>query len=210
MIVLHVSDNHGLLERLDPTAQLVVHSGDFLPSFSRGNRAIEFLRQEEWVNNNKNRLTSWLGNRPFLYTPGNHDFFDPCPVMRSWGVDAHNLWVDGGRAITPCVQTEGFPWVNHFTGEWNYEIGPSDMLTRARVIPPCEMLVAHGPIYGVLDRNALGQRCGSLEIRHWLQNHELPPKWYLHGHIHESCGWRLWARGLRVSNAATTQRRIKL
>lgn len=210
LIALHVSDNHGFLEKLDPTAEVIIHSGDFLPSFSRGIRAIEIPRQQEWISTNKDRLAAWIGGRPFLYTPGNHDYVDPCPIMRGWGLDAWNLYEDGPRAVTPSIQAAGFPWVNHFTGEWNYEIGPSDMLTRARQIPPCEMLVAHGPIYGVLDRNAYGTRCGSLEIRHWLQNHEQPPLWYLHGHIHEARGYQPWSRGLRVSNAATIQRRIHL
>lgn len=91
MRALHVSDTHGLLERLDSSAEIILHSGDFLPNRSRGIMPIEKSFQESWVHGNRKKLVDWIGDRRFVFTPGNHDYIDPCGQLREYGIDAHNL-----------------------------------------------------------------------------------------------------------------------
>ncbi len=211
LTVCHVSDSHGWLgDPLLGDFDVVVHSGDFLPNRTRGILNIERPFQEQWIRANAVKINAWLRHRPVLITHGNHDFINSVPVLESIGVEAYCL--DDQRVEFGGHVFYGFPHVPHFTGEWNYETSDRELKARLDAIDPegVEVLVAHSPIFGVLDRNAQGQRCGSTPMRKWLQNLPHVPEHYLCGHIHESNGRMLWSRGIHVSNAATTQRLITL
>ncbi len=204
--ICHVSDTHGYLVPL-MAADVVVHSGDFMPSFTRGIRACEVPRQERWVADNMPRLKAWIGDRPFLFVPGNHDYYDPIQAMVDAGIDARDVT---GTTFLGCHRVYGFPYVPVFTGEWNYEIFEDDIARRFDT-EGADIVIAHSPIYGVLDRNAQGGRCGSKAIRAYLQDPaNAAPEWYLCGHIHESAGTQGWSRGIKISNAATTRRVITI
>jgi len=207
--ILHISDTHGYMPELRGDFDVVVHSGDLLPNKTFGIRRVEETFQANWLEALAPQLKKWLGAKPFLFCPGNHDFVDPIPYLRAAGVSAHS--------IADClfelkgVRFYGFPWVPVF-GSWNYMVSSEER--RARLAPALELLdegkidvfVAHGPMRGVLDRNGDGERCGSRVMREAMQNAKIPPKLFLHGHIHESAGVHGWSRGVIVSNAACVQR----
>ncbi len=213
MKILHISDTHGGMPSLLADGDVIVHSGDLLPNRSFGMRQIEETFQPYWIDDRAKRLKAWIGDRPFLYTPGNHDYVDPTPRMREAGIDARLLC--NGSAEIDGVTFYGSPWTPTFS-DWNWMCGPVEL--RHHLAPAVEMLeqgaidvfVSHGPMYGVLDRNAGGFRCGSEVIRDIMQTVRRPPKLFLHGHIHEAAGLQGWSRGVIVSNAACTQRCIYL
>jgi len=219
MKILHVSDTHGGMPRLSAHADVVVHSGDFLPNVSFGMPVLEQAFQPRWLEAEGARLRAWIGNRPFLFCPGNHDFVDPVPYLRAAGVDAHsicNTFLD-----YEGIGFYGFPWVPvcgpyGSRPAWNWMASAAER--RARLAPAVELLnqgaidvlVTHGPMRGVLDRNDYGERCGSRVLREVLQSARHPPKLLLHGHIHESAGILRWRKHTRVSNAACTQRILEI
>jgi Icc-related predicted phosphoesterase len=206
----HVSDNHGYLPKLIGEG-LVVHSGDFLPNRSRI-RLIEESFQPQWIRDNAEQLKQWLGDRTMLITPGNHDFIDPARSMQEIGLSVWNI--DRALMTVEGIRFRGFSPVPYFTGEWNHEYPRRqledlvDSFGTEHRGDAADVIVAHSPIFGVLDRNGQGERCGSLPMRKLLQIVTPAPKYYLHGHIHESAGHVGWSRGIMVSNAATTQRII--
>jgi len=202
--ILHISDTHGLLPELRTGADIIVHSGDFLPNRTRGVRAIEEPFQAQWIRDNADRLKAWLGGRPFLFCQGNHDFIDPVPELKEAGINAIDLTM---QYIVEHngVRFFGFPWVKYFTGEWNWEAEERDIVRHLRLVPPVDVLVTHGPIYGVLDQNIYRTRCGSQALKDFLRDVPTPPKYVLHGHIHEAAGHTGWSRGIIVSNAAGIQ-----
>ncbi len=213
MKVLHVSDTHGGMPALAADGDVVVHSGDLLPNRTYGIRPVEETFQAAWLTANATRLRAWLGSRPFLFCPGNHDYVDPVPALRAAGVDAHSL---AERTLEiGGVRFYGFPWTAEFCG-WNWMCGPREM--RERLAPAVDLLdrgeidvfVGHGPMFGVLDRNADGERCGSKVVRDAMQIVRQPPRLFMHGHIHEAAGVQGWSRGMTVSNAATTQRVLEI
>lgn len=198
---------------LSSEGDVIVHSGDLLPNRSFGFSAIEETFQPCWLETEADRLRAWIGSRPFLFCPGNHDFVDPVPYLRAAGVDARSICdsfldVDG-------VGFYGFPWVPIF-GSWNWMANSAER--RHRLAPAVDLLnqgaidvfVGHGPMYGVLDRNGNEERCGSHVVREALQDVRHPPKLFLHGHIHEAAGLIGWSRGVIVSNAACTQRVLEV
>ncbi len=200
--IAHISDTHGYLTRLPPDIDLIVHSGDFLPNRSY-NRIIEQAFQPQWIEDNTENLKRWIGDKPFLITHGNHDFIDSVPYLQSIGVDAHRL--DDRRYVHDRITFHGFPYVPYFTGIWNYETPPMDLTTRTEAIDleGVDFLVAHSPIYGILDMNRSGTRCGSKPMRKFLQTSKHVPSYYLTGHIHESHGYKHWSRDIQVYNSAT-------
>ncbi len=218
MKITHVSDTHGALWRPDTQGEVIVHSGDMMPNRTRGIVPIEVAYQECWTTGNLPTLARVIGSRPFLYVPGNHDYYDPCPRMREAGINAWNLngvgLHFGTASCTAGLRFAGFQYVPYFTGEWNYEVSATEMAARFDPVVALhpDILVCHSPIYGVLDRNVEGERCGSTVIRNRMMSlfHDGPglPKAYLHGHIHERGGsFQDW-NGMLVSNAATTVREI--
>lgn len=209
--ILHISDTHGLLPEPQGDFDVVVHSGDFLPNYSAGIRHLEVCTQKNWLEDNAPRFSPHYWTKPFLVCPGNHDYIDVVPTLRGLGIDA--------RSINECIDTIdgvtflGFPWTPEFCG-WNWMCGREDMARRLKLVENflngTDVLVTHGPSYGILDRNRDGDRCGCPELRRVLQDTKHPPKLHLHGHIHESAGLLTLPNGITVSNAACTQRILTL
>lgn len=214
MRILHVSDTHGHFRQpLSGDVDVVVHSGDFLPNKSRGNRPVEEVFQSAWVRGHADGIRRWLGGRKLLVCSGNHDFVDVAEELQAVGVDATCL--DDRIVDVDGVAFYGFPWVPTFTGEWNFEaseeglsaaLAPFDELTNQGAV---DIFVSHGPMHGILDCNLYGKRCGSRSLRWSLLAARHLPKAMLHGHIHESVGTVMWS-GMLISNAAQTSRVVEV
>lgn len=198
----------------------IVHSGDFCPNFSRGIRAIEEPRQEQWLRDNADRISAWLKNIPVLFVPGNHDFVDIPKILNDCGlstiIDICKKDSKGKPVPVDFMGKKiyGSPWVPYFTGEWNYELedDKEELAVKEVLSIKPDIIVSHSPIYGVLDRNGQGTRCGSRQWKWQLEEQMLNgyvPAYYLHGHIHESNGIMRW-KGIVVSNAATTANVIEI
>ncbi len=212
MKLLHISDTHGATPPLLDGPSLVVHSGDFMPNQTRGGPT-ERAYQRNWIGHHKERLKRWLDGRTFLLCRGNHDFYDPCEDMARHGIDA--------RSITnKIVEAEGlrfygFPYVNAMAGEWFGELLGQDMYDAIRPVVDAfnenraDVLVAHCPPYGVLDKS-YGTRCGSQAMADAISyRFQRLPLAYLCGHIHEHHGATL-LNWMLVSNAATVQRIVEV
>lgn len=227
MRLLHVSDNHSILYPLKEieTCDVVVHSGDFLPNtrsvHTSGSLGAEKAFQKSWVIRNIPQLKDWLQGKPFLLTPGNHDFIDPCEIMRQEGIDARNLTEN----IVTFGDTRfyGFPYIPWMGGGWNFEEFPPamiekvDKLVRQANDELFDVIVAHCPPFGIMDKNHWGQNCGNQAMMRALEGKfSFWPKAYLCGHIHESHGMGYLEspssteEKMLISNAATTQRIIEL
>ncbi len=208
--IVHVSDTHGYLSPLPPDAQVVVHSGDFLPNKTFGVWSIERAFQPTWIEQNAEQIKRWVRDRPFLITHGNHDYIDSVPFLRAIGVDAHCL--DDVRYVHDGIVFHGFPHVPFYTGQWNYETSNRELEARTQAIDleGVNVLVSHSPFYGVLDMNRKGIRCGSKPMRHRMQHSSHVPEYFLCGHIHESNGRQAWSRGIQVYNSATVQHMIDI
>lgn len=210
----HVSDTHGLLYGIDGDAEVLLHTGDFMPSFSRGIKPIEEFRQTEWIHDKAEELVRWIGSRPFIFVPGNHDYIDPCPELRMYGIQCHNLYTEGPIVIDG-KRIVGFPYVHLFTGEWNFELRMEAFAAamgdlRDTMDVPSDIVMTHSPIEGVLDRNHRGTRCGSPLLRALAEQVFHPPKVWLSGHLHESAGKCGWKRGIVCYNSATIYQSFEL
>lgn len=212
MKILHISDTHGSFPPfMQGEYDVIVHSGDLLPNKTRGNRDTELEFQKDWLRRNISRFDRWIGTKPFLFCPGNHDYFNPIPALKMAGFEAIDLANEFIEYMG--VKFYGFPWVPRFTGEWNYELYNLDLRDKVweALAQGAEVLVAHCPPYGLLDHNVYGECCGSLPLTDYINYEAGPkPKWILSGHLHESGGGVAMFNGITVVNSATTCRIIEV
>lgn len=221
MLICHVSDTHSFFPTIPAEAELIVHSGDLCPNLTRGNREIEVPYQTEWLREKAATFKDWIGNRPFLFTRGNHDFVpNLCEILQEYEINAIDLT---SRKVTVAgIRFYGFPFIPFIDGEWNGECTSEQMSRevnhlKIQLIDGLDVLVAHAPPYGILDADfvirtenqeivpAWANRFGNRQLTN-LFSYDLEdryfPKYLLCGHVHESYG-RAEFFGMQVSNAAT-------
>lgn len=226
MKIAHVSDSHSFLVPIPAEADIIVHSGDFLPNMTRdfyGDQAkisMERRFQRIWIEANTPKLIEWIGNRKFIFSAGNHDWVDPTPLMRKAGIDA--VCVDNEVYLYEGISFYGFPFIPWIDGEWNFECEPDTMRRRIRMLKDIltdnkiDILVAHSPPYGILDCRIVtrliddsitftDQKCGNVQLTDLLMYMEEArlPKFVLSGHLHNHYGV-VNEMGITFSNAATT------
>lgn len=216
----HVSDTHGRLPLLRGRADIVVHSGDFMPNrfdemlpdpvSKKSLRGVPYEEEEfqtEWVDRNASALKEWIGGREFLFCAGNHDFIDPTPRMRAEGIKATNItsrthWEVG----VPFI---GFPWCPYDVRPWNYAITVQDMKRETERLKQMlieggaeSILVAHCPPAGFFDMSR-GISYGNTSLATLLSfGTQDPPLALLCGHIHADHGMA-YEDGMLISQAAT-------
>lgn len=179
MRVCCISDTHNN-EIEVPECDLLIHAGDATMRGSKKELA---------------RFFHWFGDSPAthkVFVPGNHDREcerDPDSISRM-------AWTYGVRLLN-CeavdiegVRVYGYPWQPRFF-DWAFNADPHELSQRASEIPECDILVSHGPPYGIGDRV---DRPGPREDPHvgdpylLRRIREIKPKYVVYGHIHEGYG----------------------
>lgn len=217
MKIMHVSDTHGYFPELDGEFDLVVISGDFLPNkfvhvfCSRSKECYMYERkfQYEWVFQNAEKIKLWTKNKPIVFCMGNHDFFNPCRLLKDMGVYIVDA-TDQFHAVLGA-NFYGFPYVPILNGIWNNERSGQDMhdeiqkmqkrLIDLNKFGSIDVFIAHCPPYGILDRVG-NENIGSVHLANLL-TYSFPklPKLFLCGHVHESNGL-MEMDEMKISNAA--------
>ncbi|HXI19444.1 MAG TPA: metallophosphatase domain-containing protein [Gemmatimonadales bacterium] len=181
MRLVLISDTHGLHRQMPalPAGDLLVHAGD-LTAAGTLEQVAEFC--------------SWFGGLPHSHKvviAGNHDFAFERDATRAEALipDGVTYLRDAGVTIEG-LRMWGSPWQPWFQ-DWAFNLrrGPELAAKWAQIPEDVQVLVTHGPPYGVLDRT-LGPPprrvgCEALAAR-------LPAltrlRLHLFGHIHEAYG----------------------
>lgn len=218
MRILHVSDTHGGLPRLHGTFDLIIHSGDFFPDMTT-DRTKSMALQLDWMSRHMSDINQWLQGTPMLFVLGNHDWLHPElmeQTLQSEGIKAtslHNKIVN-----YQGLNFYGFPYVPVINGMFNYECGIDGMTEEVDAMVSVlnehyvDILVAHAPMYKVLDLTRGNVNIGSTVISNafdYKLKKEMVPTHYLCGHCHEANGITIH-NGMLVSNAACTYHVIEV
>lgn len=189
MKIVCLSDTHTRHKKLVvPDGDVLVHTGDFC---SQG-------KVWEWTD--FFRWFSGLPHKHKLFIAGNHDLtFEQVqqPPMRLNGVDYlmdSSIEIDG-------VKFYGAPWTPRFF-DWAFNVDRGDPIgEKWKLIPDdTNVLLTHGPPFGILDLVPRGERVGCERLRQRVD--ELPNlKLHVFGHIHYSYGMTL-REGRTFVNAA--------
>lgn len=182
MKLVCISDTHGDHEMLDlPSGDVLIHAGD-LTAHGEKQETVRFMR--------------WLGEQSFAYKlciAGNHDRF-----MESEPASSSQLALDNGVVLLndSGFQVEGLQfWGSPITPkflDWSFMRDPGESIeSHWRMIPEStDVLITHGPPFGILDR--IHRDSGEIEctgcpsLLERVQH--ITPRVHIFGHIHEGNG----------------------
>lgn len=178
MKIVIISDTHGQHAKLKlPKGDLLIHAGDISDT---GNTTDTL------------RFLNWFGRQDFahkIFIAGNHDFFfereTPATVQQT--IPAGITYLNDSGATINGLQFWGSP-VTPWYQNWAFNRYPGDDINRHWNLIPAgtDILITHGPVFGILDKNAAGQHIGCKDLQVKMQ--EIKPRLHIFGHIHEGYG----------------------
>jgi predicted phosphodiesterase len=177
-----LADLHGYLP-YPVQADLAVIAGDLCPEGT-------FIDQYAWFYTHFQRwLLTW--ECEVVYIAGNHDY-----LMARWpgkfpGLPWHTYLQDSTAA--PLLSWEyrphqftrvhGMPWSLPYG---QYEFMANEAMISWKLPSQTDILVSHGPAYGIGDVGYRKQHAGSRALLEWIK--QTKPKLVVHGHIYEGYG----------------------
>jgi Icc-related predicted phosphoesterase len=179
--IVCISDTHGMHGEIEvPAGDLLVHAGDV----SQRGRVEEIRGFGRWL--------AGLPHRRKILVAGNHDFLfqDEPELARELVQDDSVTYLQDSGTEFEGLRIWGSPWQPWFH-DWAFNLRPGEPLARVwRQIPAeTDLLVTHGPPFGVLDRVGRGgMSVGCEELTRRLTR--LDVKLHVFGHIHEAHGVR--------------------
>lgn len=215
MKIIHVSDTHGslplLCEAFSQRADLIIHTGDFLPNYGRVrtfrgelvDSLLEESYQQNWLERHSDLLVTYL-KAPLLLVRGNHDFVSPSDSLRSKGASVLELSDNESSIQFGGLVFGGFRQIPFIIGEWSgeeHDLSPH--IQRALQGDP-NVLVTHTPPAQILCD---GYGCPPLSSALFYGEHRI--RTHLFGHAHNS-GGIAETGGITFSNAACTFRKLTL
>ena len=175
MRLVVISDTHHKHTKVKvPKGDVLIHCGDFMGSSLNEKHFYDFL--------------TWFGGQPHkhkLLVPGNHDGILERNAYQAYFHHISNLNINLmllNTIVIDGVSFSGYCYTKPFNN-WFFQ----EDKDYARWIRPCDVLITHGPPYGVNDKNTNGSHCGSKYLSEWVAKNK--PKYHFHGHIHETYGY---------------------
>ncbi len=187
MIVDCISDLHGFTPKL-AGGDLLLVCGDLT--------ARDLPEQYE-------RFLAWLKEQPYrckVVVAGNHDGLLESGDVTIQGPSIHYL-------CDSMIEFEGLKiWGSPYTPtfqSWHFmrDRGP-DIKKHWDLIPSgIDILVTHGPPFGIFDKNMQQTPCGCLDLRKAVEE-RIKPRLHTFGHIHEGAENRALINGTIFVNAS--------
>lgn len=175
MRIVCISDTHSRHDAITiPDGDVLVHAGD---ATGRGKRAeIE-------------AFDAWLGKLPHKHKvviAGNHDFaFERDAQARTW--IRHATYLQDEEITVAGLRIYGSPWQPRFF-DWAFNLDRGRQLGEvwAKIPAGLDVLLTHGPPFGILDRCADGRQVGCEDLLEAVRLKR--PRLHVFGHIHEAYG----------------------
>jgi Icc-related predicted phosphoesterase len=178
MKIVSISDTHNRHGELTVAAgDVLIHAGDVslrgtVPEIS------DFL--------------DWFSGQPHqhkIFIAGNHDFFferKTAEEIRS-KIPTSIVYLNDSGVVIEGMRVWGSP-VTPWFYDWAFNRARgSEIREHWDLIPPgTDILVTHGPVFGVLDKTADGLRGGCKDLLRVVE--EVKPRLHICGHIHEAYG----------------------
>lgn len=196
MKITFISDTHNKHEQIErfqlPGGDLIVHCGD---STGRGSweECRSFVRWFENLAQYKHKVM----------IAGNHDFlFERAPTMvpALFEVGPSIHYLQDSSVEVEGVKIYGSPWQPEFYN-WAFNLPRNGPQLKAKweAIPlDVDILITHGPRFGVLDQ-ADNRRVGCELLHDVFEQRALKPKVHAFGHIHDSYGMIDTPNGIAIN-----------
>jgi Icc-related predicted phosphoesterase len=179
MRLVVVSDTHGLHNRIEslPAGDILVHAGDFMNSGYDTEDILSFDR--------------WLGEQSFKHRvvcAGNHDRYFQNSPQQARSLLTNALYLESAGVTIGNVSFWGSPYTPEFLNwAFMYPRGSAAKRYWDQIPYNLDVLITHGPPFGILDQTAPGDaHLGCEELLKAVE--EKKPKLHLFGHIHGGAG----------------------
>jgi len=177
MKIVAISDTHGMYQSVEvPDADMLIHAGDIT---SHGT-------YEDLENFNE-----WLGELPHkhkIVIAGNHDWCFEWDSTKSRQILTNAIYLQDEMVEIEGLRIYGSPWQPAFY-DWAFNLPRGKELAEvwARIPDNLDILVTHGPPYGILDQTKRDLRnVGCQDLLDAVL--ERRPRFHIFGHIHEGYG----------------------
>lgn len=193
--ITFISDTHGLHNQLTKDLKggyMIIHSGD-ISNYGTVSQINDFL--------------NWYTTLPYkhkIFIAGNHDFgFEEVRHNNdpSYVIPDNVIYLQDNFVIIDEIKIYGSPWQPRFH-DWAFNVDRGDAIAEKwKLIPKdSDIVITHGPVYGILDDVPNGMRVGCEEL--YKRIVEVQPKIFVSGHIHYGYGMRDF-NGTTFINAAS-------
>lgn len=193
MRVTCISDTHGNHNQVKlGSGDLLIHAGDFL-TYSNEDTLRDFAE--------------WIKEQDYAYKvvcAGNHDWICQLNPNLTEKVFAENGIIYG---VDKSFDINGYkvftsPWQPYFGG-WAFNLSENDLSkVWSRIPMNTDILVTHGPPFGILDKNSDNRPCGSISLMEKVKR-LTNLKLHVFGHIHEEYGQKKIQLSLPPQRAIT-------
>lgn len=178
MKIVTISDTHGLHSHVTiPHGDMLIHAGDVS---MKGSRA----EVEDFI--------AWFASQPHkhkIFVGGNHDFYleqNTAEEVKAF-VPSNIIYLNDSGVTIEGVHIWGSPIQPEFDG-WAFgrTLG-AEIKKHWDLIPAyTDILITHGPPYGILDKIFGKQHIGCDELLNKVK--QVRPKYHIFGHIHDGYG----------------------
>lgn len=202
--IVFISDTHNKHKHLTSkgmgnilgSGDYLIHAGD-CTSMGSKNEITQFLE--------------WFSNTDFkhkIFIAGNHDFgfeqlTDIPQVYKDYGV----IYLFDNDVTIDGIKFYGSPWQPEFHN-WAFNLPRGEELGQKweQIPNDVDILITHGPAYGILDYAPIGGHVGCEELYRKIV--EVKPKIHVCGHIHEGYGQKTMG-GIEFLNASVLNDRYE-
>ncbi len=178
MIIDSISDLHGYTPPL-PGGDLLLITGDLT--------ARDTLDGYE-------RFIEWLKEMPYSHKVvigGNHDGLIEKKAVLLTDVATNIHYLEDSEVTIDGLRIWGSPYTPEFMS-WHFMRKRGEEIKKHwKLIPDgIDILLTHGPPFGILDKNLKGEPVGCKDLLDEVQT-RIKPRLHLFGHIHEEAGKRV-------------------
>lgn len=202
MRLVLTADLHGTLPEI-PECDVLVIAGDICPDYFVQRYASRVVldkgerKQRAWLDTTFREWLESVPARRIYGIAGNHDYvFEHAHWLRiieplPW------VYLQDDLSLFEGVKFYGRPWVPNLPAWAFYGNARALQMSAAAIPEGVDVLINHGPPFGVADDVAQGSKYGNLdkpwhvgdqELELRLTSMEQPPKLVVCGHIHEGYG----------------------
>jgi len=184
MIIDCIADLHGSFPTLDGGDLLIV-AGDLT--------AHDIPSQYDWYND-------WLAEQAYTHKitiAGNHD---GC-IERKQAQIRHGTYLHDTGTQVENIRCWGSPFTPTYH-QWHFmRARGQEIKAHWDLIPDgIDLLITHGPAFGVLDKNQINENCGCQDLLEAVER--IKPRYHIFGHIHEGYGMKEMDCGTIAINCA--------
>jgi Icc-related predicted phosphoesterase len=199
MRLVVVSDTHGLHNLIEdlPDGDVLVHAGDFMNAGFTPEEIVSF--------------NTWLGDQSFRYRvvcAGNHDRRFQNTPQEARALLSNAIYLENSGVTIDKISFWGSPYTPEFLNwAFMYRRGPLAEQYWDQIPDNLDVLITHGPPFGILDQvDPGGEHLGCEELLKAVNQKK--PKVHIFGHIHGGAGV-LENGSTRFMNAAYLNERYR-